>query len=227
MSISKEIAALDFEDRTTVRYDELEPRLQTGDILLFHGNSRRSHIIETATASRFSHVGMVFRPHGHAAPLLWHTDPRPVTEDVADGAEHGGAQLNDLATALARMTAPEYGDTPFVRQLSVERTPEMEAGAKRAIATANKTSFPSMLEILHDWVLGRLHIATRERRMECAEVLAFTYQHMQLLPPEPPPNAYAPRDFSIQHMKSRLLCGATLGPQMQVIGLVLTVGSKT
>src|SRR5256885_15289257 len=109
----------------TISFEVLEPALRTGDLLLFHGASRRSRIIETATGSEFSHVGMIVRPEG-ARPKLWHTDPRAVTEDVLEEDEHAGAQLNDLAAALTIMTSPEYGDTPFVRQLIVERTPDMD-----------------------------------------------------------------------------------------------------
>src|SRR5512140_1369705 len=82
-----------------VRYEDLEPRLRTGDILLFHGTSRRSRIIETVTGSEFSHIGMIVRPQANKPPLLWHTDPRQVTKDVVDDGEHGGAQLNDLTAA--------------------------------------------------------------------------------------------------------------------------------
>ena len=208
---------MDSHHWSTVRYEDLEPRLRTGDVVLFHGASRRSRMIETVTRSEFSHIGMIVRPQGGKPPLLWHTDPRAVTEDVVDDDEHGGAQLNDLTAALAVMTRPGYGDKPFVRQLIVERTPEMEREALRAIAAADKISFPSLGKILKEWVLGRLRIGTSEKSMDCAEAVAITYQRMGLLSPEPPPNAYAPRDFSAQHMNLRLLRGATLGPQLEVL----------
>jgi hypothetical protein len=200
-----------------VRYEDLEPRLHTGDVLLFHGASRRSRIIETVTGSEFSHVGMIVRPQSDRPPLLWHTDPRAVTEDVVDDGEHAGAQLNDLAASLGVMTSPEYGDTPFVRQLIVEHEPEVNEEVLQTIATADKTSFPSLAKILEEWVRGHLHVATSEKRMDCAELLALTYQRMGLLPTEPPPNAYTPRDFSAQHMNLRFLRGATFGPQVEVL----------
>lgn len=199
-----------------VRYHDLEPRLRTGDLLLFHGASRRSRIIEAATRSEFSHVGMIVRPVGGGPPLLWHTDPRAVTEDLVERRDHGGAQLNDLSAALAVMTSPQYGDTPFVRQLIVERTPAMDAAALQAVEAADDTSFPSLRKILKEWVLGHLHISTSEHRMYCAEIVARTYQQMGLLPPEPPANAYAPGDFSAQRRNLRLQQGATLGPQIEV-----------
>jgi hypothetical protein len=201
----------------TVRYEDLEPRLCTGDLFLFHGGSRRSRIIETATGSEFSHIGMVVRAQDGKLPLLWQSDPRPVTEDLVDNAEHGGAQLNELSAALAVMTSPDYGDTPYVRQLIVEAAPDLDEEVLRAIASMDATSFPSLLKILKEWVLGHLHVSTSEKRMYCAEVLAHTYQRMGLLPPDPPANAYSPRDFSEQHEKLRLLRGASLGPQQEVL----------
>jgi hypothetical protein len=63
--------------------------------------------------------------------------------------------------------------------------------------------------------------------MECAEVLARTYQRMGLLPLEPPPNAYAPRDFSEKNANLHLLRGAALGPQVEVLWSEGGGGAKT
>ena len=201
----------------TVRYENLEPELRTGDLFLFHGASRRSHAIEKLTRSEFSHIGMIVRPDPSRPPLIWQTDPRPVTEDRADDRRHGGAQLNDLTAAMAVMTSPHYGDTPFVRRLIVDRSPGFEDRALEAIAAMDATSFPSLRKIVQDWVLGHLHIATSEKDMYCAEVLAATFQRMGLLPEEPPANSYSPRDFSEQHEHLSLQMGARLGPQRQVL----------
>jgi hypothetical protein len=208
---------MDSDRWPTVRYEDLEPLLRTGDVFLFHGSSKRSRIIETVTQSEFSHIGMVVRAQAGKPPLLWHTDPRAVTEDLEDHGEHGGAQLNDLTVALALMMSPDYGDTPFVRQLIVERAPDFDAKALQAIAAEDEMPFPSLLKLIKEWMLGWFHIATSKKRMDCAAVVAVTYQRMGLLPPEPPPNAYSPRDFSAQHMTLRLLRGATLGPQREVL----------
>ena len=81
----------------------------------------------------------------------------------------------------------------------------------------DRTSFPSLWNVMKQWLLGHVRITTSGKRMECAEVLARTYQRMGLLPPEPPPNGYAPRDFSEKHAKLHLLRGATLGPQVEVL----------
>src|SRR5437016_3031873 len=191
-----------------IRFDALEPRLQTGDVFLFHGASRRSHAIEDVTRSEFSHVGMVLRPAPGRPALIWHTDPRPVAEDLDDSREHGGAQLNDLGAALAVMTRANYGDTPYVRQLLVERGADFERRALEAIAAFDETPFPSLLKVVQEWVLGHLHVATSERRMYCAEVLAATYQRMGLLPDHPPANDYSPRDFSAEHQRLPLLGNA-------------------
>jgi len=208
---------MDSNPSATIRYAEIEPRLRTGDMFLFHGASQRSRVIEGVTHSRFSHVGMIVRADPAKPPLLWHSDPRAVTDDSAEDRPHPGAQLNDLAAAMAVMTSPGYGDTPYLRQLIAERRAEMDEIALRAVGAMDDTSFPSLLKILKEWALGKLHIATSGRRMDCAEVVAATYQRMGLLAPEPPANAYAPNDFSARHEKLKLLGGAALGPQLQVL----------
>lgn len=201
----------------SIHYEHLEPRLRTGDLFLFSGASHRSRLIEAATHSEFSHIAMVVRPDPAAAPLLWHTDPRPVTEDVEAKHEHGGTQLNELSAAMATMTSPEYGDTPYVRQLIVERTREFENAVLQAISAIDETPFPSLLKIVKEWVLGQLHLSTSGKRMYCAEVIATTYQRMGLLPAEPPANAYMPVTFSAKHASLPLLRGASLGPEIQVL----------
>jgi len=208
---------MDLHHPPAARYEDLAPNLRTGDILLFHGRSQLGRVLEITGGSEFSHVGMIVRRKADAPPLLWHSVPRPVSEDVLGDREHGGAQLNPLEAALASMTTPAHGDTPFVRQLQVERTPAMEATALEAVRAVDDTPFPSNWRFVVHWLLGRLHVPTTGKHMDCAEVLARTYQRMGLLPPEPPPNAYVPRDFSAQQGKLQLLRGATLGPQVQVL----------
>ena len=203
-------------DSAAIRYEDLEPRLQSGDLMLFHGASRRSKVIEAATHSEFSHIGMIVRDPSRSL-LLWQTDPRPVAEDVEEGSRHPGAQLNDLRTALSRMTSPDYGDTPFVRQLIVERGAAFDEQVQGAIATMEGKSFPSIVGMIEEWLLGHLHVATSKQHMYCAEVVAAAFQSMGLLPEKPPANSYWPRDFSAQHERLPLLRGARLGPQMQVL----------
>ena len=207
---------MDVHTGPTARYEDLAPSLRTGDLLLFHGKSQLGRMLELAGGSEFSHVGMIVRPAPDRPPLLWHAVPQAMTTDVLGDREHGGAQLNDLGEALARMTSPGHDDTPFVRQLTVERTPAMDEAALEAVRRVDQTPFPSVWRFAVDWVLGRLHVRTAGRHMDCAEVLARTYQRMGLLPPDPPPNAYTPRDFSARHMNLRLLRGAALGPEIEV-----------
>jgi hypothetical protein len=174
-------------------------------------------MLEAAGGSEFSHIGMIVRPRNGGSLRLWHAAPRPMGKDVLGDREHAGAQLNDLIAALARMTGAGHGGTPFVRQLIVEDMPEVDEEALGVITAVDQTPFPSSWKFTKDWVLGRLGIATSGKRMNCAEVVARTYQQMGLLGAEPPANAYTPRDFSERHMSLRLLRGAALGPQVEVL----------
>jgi len=66
----------------TVKYDDIEPKLATGDILIFHGASGISLQIEQTTQSQFSHAAMVIRPDPSKPPFVWQTGPGPIVVDA-------------------------------------------------------------------------------------------------------------------------------------------------
>ena len=61
-----------------IAYDDLVPRLRTGDVVVFHGVSLASRVIERVTGSRYSHAAMVYRPDPNEPPMLWETGPDPI-----------------------------------------------------------------------------------------------------------------------------------------------------
>lgn len=203
----------------TIAYDDLVPKLRTGDVFVFHGDSTISRVIERITGSRYSHAAMVIRPDPAKPPLLWEEGPDPIVEDPETQTRHGGAQLGLLDDALRKMNRPAFGDTPFVRQLLFERTPEFERVALQVITDLEGRPFPTMLQMLEDWLAGQIHFVTTDKRMYCAELVAATFMRMGLLPLDPPANFYDPKDFSIEYDRLPWLKGAKLGPQYQVVGL--------
>lgn len=205
------------EEHEAVAYEQIQPRLRTGDLILFHGMSARSKLVLNITRSDTSHAGMVYRPEPDLPPLLWHSDPQPVTLDVHRHRVQPGAQLNDLALALAKLGGPETGDTLYVRHLVVDRSSQFERSAQAAVRSMDGTPFPSIIRIIEEWVLGHLHIETSRQKMYCAEVLAATYQRMGLLPRRPPANGYTPKHFSDDRPDLPLLKGARLGPMIRVV----------
>jgi hypothetical protein len=201
----------------TIRYEDLLPTLRTGDVFLFHGDSLISRVVERVTGSRFSHAAMIIRPDPAKPPMLWQTGPDPIVEDEETHSMHGGAQLGLLDADLKLMGIPKFGDVPFVRRLQVERGPDFETLALQAVADIDGRPFPSNPEMLENWLLGLLHIATSDRTLFCAQLVAATFVRMGLLPLDPPVNFYDPKDFSTEYDRLPWLKGATLGPQLLVI----------
>src|SRR2546426_12443104 len=93
---------------------------------------------DAATSSRW--------PPGPAALPLAHG---PTCDERRSGRRCGARR--DSAQRSCRCAGTddtrEYGDTRFVWQLHVERTPALEMGAGEAIAAADHVSFPSLREI--------------------------------------------------------------------------------
>ncbi len=208
---------MDAPTAPTIAYDDLEPRLATGDILIFHGSSAISVQIETKTQSYFSHAAMVIRPDPSKPPLLWETGPGPIVVDAMTHSSHGGAQISLLRDALVYMSNPAYGDTCYVRQMQFARCPEFETVAMWAIAGLDGTPFSTMSDVLKDFTEGQRHIAVSDQTFFCSGLAAHTFMLMGLLPFDPPSNSYSPGDFSPERGNLPWLRGATLGPLMQLI----------
>jgi hypothetical protein len=202
----------------SVKYDDIEPSLATGDILIFHGTSGVSLTIEQKTHSPFSHTAMVLRPDPTKPPLIWQAGPDAITKDAFTNTMHGGAQLSTLRENLIFMSNPAFGDTGYIRQLRFNRTPEFETVAMWAIAGLDGIPFPELKTMLQEFRVGQKHVATTDQTFFCSELAAHTLMLMGLLPFGPkPPNAYAPGDFSAERPDLPWLRGASLGPQLILV----------
>jgi hypothetical protein len=189
-------------------YDEIAPKLQTGDVVLFEGTSTIGKIIDLITHSKFCHTGMVVRQPGAGAPddlFLWQSfEP-----------QHG-VVLDPLKAFLTTFIEGEPGGGYSVRQLSVERTPAMLAAAAQYRQQTMGRPFPSILQWLYGWILGSLGVPTPETSFFCSELVAQTYMAMGLLPPRPLATAFTPAWFSAEYPTLPLQLGATLGPEIPI-----------
>ena len=196
----------------SVRYDDIEASLATGDVLIFHGSSGESVTIEQKTHLPFSHSAMVIRPGRNRPPLIWQAAPISLTKDTFTKTLHGGAQISLLRDNLIFVTNPKYGDTPYLRRLKFARTPEFETVAAWAIAGLDGTPFPKLTKLLKQFRAGTRHRATTDRTFFCSELVAHTFMMMGLLPFDPPPNSYAPGYFSSEFAEHRGRRGMRAGP---------------
>jgi hypothetical protein len=192
-------------------FEELKPRLDSGDVLLFGGDSRLSRRIERFTHCGWSHVALVARANASGPPLLWEATLDTDLPDVMTQRIKAGVKLYLLEHWITY-----YAGETAIRPLQVERTEMMRAALLDFYQEARGRPYEQKrLQIVR---AGRRRNRTKDlSSFFCSELVAEAYQRMGLLPPKPPSNNYTPRDFSSERKTPLpLLLGATLGPEVLV-----------
>jgi hypothetical protein len=189
-------------------YDELAPKLQTGDVILFRGNGLISWLIELLTNSVFSHIGTVFREPGSTGPnglFIWQSfEPE------------GGVVLDALEPFLVKYISDDLKSTFVIRLLAVERTPAMIAALRAFMPKVMEHPFPSYVLWIGTWFLAKLGFPTSWSTFYCSELVAQSFMEMGLLPPKPYAPIYTPGRFSTKSTLPRLL-NASFGPELSVV----------
>lgn len=169
-------------------WSELAPILQTGDVILFHQSGLISTLIDLVTDGHFSHVAMVVRhteDDGSEELTLWQSfEPE------------GGVVMDPLPAFLHKYMKDYQGIDFAVRRLSVDRTPEMNTAMEAFIGNVKGRPFPSILGMVKRYFEGKLGIDSGEDAFFCSDLVADTYIKMGLFQDKPPPNFYAPKNFS-------------------------------
>jgi hypothetical protein len=172
---------------------------RTGDLWLFRGRTLADRAIQVTTNSPINHVGMSV-VIDDLPPLMWHAELGRSAPDLWSGTRQRGAQLHDLSQAVLVWTT-KYGQRAWLRQLEPPATRDMESAVLRTIARLDGTPFPSAARLASRWVRGRVPFGRRGPRQAsletayCAEVVAITYEAMQLLPDDRRPDWYDPGRF--------------------------------
>jgi hypothetical protein len=202
-----------------IRLDAAVEVARTGDIWLFRGRSGADRTIQTLTNSPVNHVGMAV-VLDDLPPLIWHAELGRSLPDVWTGQRRRGAQLHDLGDAV-RTWAHRYGQRAWLRQLEPEVGREAEDAVLRVIARMDGTPFPTAARVLGRWAASKVPTrrlggfdnrlfrpepaetsepgqASVEQRLEsayCAEIVAMSYQAMDLLSDDHGPSWYDPGRF--------------------------------
>jgi hypothetical protein len=170
---------------------------RTGDVWVFRGSSLADRTIQVTTNSPVNHVGMSV-VLDDLPPLMWHAELGRSLPDLWSGNHQRGVQLHDLNDAVLTW-ARKYGQRAWLRQLEPAVTAGMEEAVLRTIARLDGTPFPSTARLASGWLRGRLPgRSARDAQFEtayCAEVIAATYQAMELLPDDRRPSWYDPGRF--------------------------------
>lgn len=199
-----------------VKYADIEEKIRSGDIFMFSGTSSISRAIEWATGSKFSHVAMVYRHNNSAQPLIFQAGIHPLLKDPVLHVRHGGAQFGGLEKAITLMASSKYGDQPYWRPLQYDRRDDFSHAMLKAMSKVLNRPFPTILGMVENWVEGQFHHFTGDSTFFCAELVAYVFQEMNMLPKDPPANWYDPKAFSEAHQRVEFTVSATLGEEVEV-----------
>jgi hypothetical protein len=212
---------------TALTLDAAAELTRTGDLWLFRGRTGADRAIQSLTNSPVNHVGMAVVLED-LPPLLWHAELGRALPDAWSGGRHRGVQLHDLRSAVLHW-GRRYGQRAWLRQLCGPTDPavtaEREDALLQTIALLDGTPFPSTARLAGRWLRGRLPAwrggsadradGTLESAY-CAEVVAVTYEDMDLLPRDRRPHWYDPgRFWSGDGLQ--LADGFTLGAEIGVM----------
>jgi hypothetical protein len=180
---------------------DIEPGMQTGDLILFSGSKTESQWIELFTGGMFSHSTMIYRPDPTQPPLMWQEAPEAIVADPwvksPDPLKsfHPGAQLGDALEATQTIQF-QYGDVPYYVQLEWTRPANLESLMSAFVSTYEGRPFGTVMEMALNYAIGHeFNISSGDATLYCAALVALTYMNVGLFNDSHPPNWYSPNSF--------------------------------
>lgn len=197
-------------------FSQIAPTMNTGDILLLHGDEEVSAVTGFITGSPVSHVAMVVRFPGVEAPFLWQSIlPYRVKEAVYHHAAHPGAQLGLMETILRKCREHDI-DTFLYRRLALDRAVEIQKKFEEHLEAIDDRELSEILDRVANWPEGKSSLTCGIRTFGSAQLVARSFQRMELLPESPEATAYSPKDFCAAWERLKLLQEATLGEEIAI-----------
>lgn len=180
---------------------DIEPGMQTGDLILFSGSKTESQWIELFTGGMFSHSTMIYRPNPAEPPLMWQEAPEAIVSDPwvksPDPLKsfHPGAQLGDALEATQTIQF-QYGDVPYYVQLDWTRPANLEKLMAEFVSTYEGRPFGTVMEMALNYAIGHeFNISSGDSTLYCAALVALTYMNIGLFNDSHPANWYSPNSF--------------------------------
>ena len=192
------------------RYEDIRHQLNTGDLVLFRGESLFSRLIQRATRAAWSHVALVMRLPEYDYLALWESTGLGSVPDMRSGEVTRGVQLVPLSARVR-----SHAGAIAVRRLEGvtlglhERTALMEL-RRELRGRPYEQSLVSLVRAAYDGAAGAN--AEDLGSLFCSELVAEAYQRLGLLGDGVPSSEFTPADFSA-HSRLALLAG-TLGPEI-------------
>ncbi len=190
------------ENCNKFKYNDIRDDLRTGDIVLFAGKGIISKVIQWATKSPYSHIGLVLVDLRWDMVLLWESTTLSKIKTVFGKVKQGVA-IRPLSKAIE-----EYKGDVVIREL--DRV--LSKGQKNVLIKLrhefkNKKYEESKWQLFksaYDFIGGKNKKDTSS--LFCSELVAEAYQQMGLLPLVLPSNEYTPADFAdLTYLKNNML----------------------
>ncbi|MGB8197951.1 MAG: hypothetical protein WCF25_13190 [Acidimicrobiales bacterium] len=181
---------------------ELEPTMQTGDLILFCGSSKESDWIKLVSGGMFSHSTMIYRPDPSQPPWMWQEAPNPIVGDPTIKSPdplkvlHGGAQLGDALSAT-QVIRYNYGDIPYYVPINLDPSADLNGPMAAVVAAYEDRPFGSILDMALNYIIGHFYnLSSGEATLFCAQLLGLTFMKIGLLSDMHPANWYSPNSFT-------------------------------
>lgn len=190
------IPKLDYN--TLFSFTAFSSKLKTGDIILFHGDTRFDQITDFFECSPWAHVGMIIKSEGHQT-YIWESTIKSNVRDVDYYKTKGGPQLVLLKDRLINDVRIKDHSGWAIRKLHVSESVRntFDDALKHIVKVEHEKDIPGAIEVFVESVLGRFfEIETNEKKVFCSELIILTFIQMGLVSKEEIANGYTPKDFS-------------------------------
>ena len=193
----------DSTPKDLVPFSKLKQTMQSGDIILMHGQYTDSWLIEDFERSIWTHSGIILKAkdiglEGKVPDLLfWESNSLTNLPDLILNKTKTGPMLVDLDKRVVS-NAKDYNEVKMAYvELSVERKLEFWQKLLDFMPTVHNAIFPSDIKMMFYEIEGRIfRHQTGMKEIFCSELVAGSYESMGLLNNDWPWNAYEPGDFA-------------------------------
>ena len=164
-------------------YAQFADGLDTGDIILFHGDTEFDKVTDFIECNPWAHVGMIIKDKKHNT-YLWEATVKSNAKDVIDHKTKNGPQLVILKDRLINDVAIKDHSGWAYRKLEVSDELRISFGTalKQIVEIEHPKDLPGAVSVFLEAALGRyLNIKTSEKKIFCSELIILTYMQMGLV----------------------------------------------
>ncbi|KUP08343.1 hypothetical protein Q73_06245 [Bacillus coahuilensis m2-6] len=184
----------------TIHFDEVYKVARTGDLILFSGQYAMSKLVEKLEGSKWSHVGMVYRPDPHGEVYLFESTALTNLEDEFVHDHKTGPKIVKLIDRLKTYgndlepyIPPQYAIRHLTLHTGTINSEKLQSYMNEVHGIPNPTEWTMIEEVIE----GRLfHIQSKNKDYTCSKLIAETYEILGIFQPSLPLNGYMPSDFS-------------------------------